>query len=122
MRTGVPQISDGASDGPDRGRRERTRPKPDSGDGRSVTRKQAYALLCDKFRYPFSAIATFTDEQIADILFHPRDDKGMLDFSSSLLPGPPMSDREICYTIWLGREPFLTLDDLKARYKAKYGR
>jgi len=67
--------------------------------------------------HTFSEIAAFTDYQIAEILFHPRDEHGN---PTPKKPAKSQSLFDVCKTVWLLREPNLTIQQIQQRFKEKY--
>lgn len=78
----------------------------------------------EPFNKSFEEIASYTDDQIAGILFHPRNDDGTLKVEDepeeSRSPRQAMSFRQMTYTVWRKREPEITEEELAKRFKEKY--
>ena len=59
-----------------------------------------------------------TDLQISEILFHPRDEDGKLDFSAT--DGEAMSWPEFMFWQWRLLKPDATDDELREKFKKEY--
>lgn len=81
-------------------------------------------LVRDPFNLTFPDIAKLTDDQISDILFHPRDKEGYLDIGSAEDGGG--SDESISFgkmyeQVMRLHNPSISDDEIKASFVKEYG-